>query len=166
MLRNAIVPPPWHPTDAVDLGHGVLAETGVVDAQEPLLGGAEDERVLARQQCGYECATFSLCTRRPGGAQVVDDALVRLEDLGADVGTRVHGEAALGVHRRQRRQPVLLPDLEVLVPVARRGVHAAGAGVGGDVVSNTARDGRSNSGWRNASRPSRPLRSTRSVAPR
>jgi hypothetical protein len=105
----------------------------VIDAQEPLLGGAEDERVL-RAPAVRVGMRERLAVHQPSvGAQIGDDRVVGCKHLASGVPAGFVGEATLRVDRRQHRQVVTLADLKVLVAVPGRGVDRAGAGVGGDV---------------------------------
>ena len=91
-----------------------------------------------------------------GVGQRLDDRLVGVallavvrDDALAGEARRLLGEGAILVDRigdrgvdaaRGQRARIRRPDVEVLAPVPRRGVHEAGAGVVGDVIAIEQRD--------------------------
>src|SRR5205807_10443381 len=140
----------WNPAalrvDLVDGRERRFADGGVspareidldVEADPPLIGGAEDHRVLAAPAVRIAVADL------PGPAprveqdsrarEQLDDLRVRvehfetLEPRDGDVG----GEAAVPVHRRPDRQAVLHAHVEVVLAMAGGGMDQTGAGVSG-----------------------------------
>ena len=105
----------------------------MVDAQEPLLGGAVDERLLAAPAVGIGVFDFFRFDQDIFFFQELDDPVIGVEHVDALHVAVVVGEAAVFVHGTVDVQAVLEPDDVVLVAVSRRGVHDAGARVEGDV---------------------------------
>ncbi len=72
--------------------------------------------------------------------QSLDDDGIRLIDLQAGHERRARVEAAIVTNRVRDRQAIALPDSEVLLAVAGRGVHGARTGIQGDMVAENDRD--------------------------
>ena len=134
--------------DLVDGGQRSLADGGAaapgqvdleIQADPPLIGRAEDDRVLAAPAVRIAVADlpwFSPGVQQgPRRGEQLDDLRVRVEDLHAfEAGNAdVAREAPQAVHRRPDGQPMLHADVEVVLAVARRGVDQAGAGLRGRV---------------------------------
>ena len=132
---DALLAPGRDPIDVVaDRLEGALAQIVLVHADEPLGGGAEDDRLLAAPAVrvgvrnlfrGHEVAELG---------QLLDDLGVGFPDVQPGEELDLGQELAPVVHGRVDLQAVLEAGLEVLAAVTRGGVHAAGAGVEGDVV--------------------------------
>src|SRR5207249_6681131 len=67
------------PTHALDLGERAAAEVAALHADEPLLRGTEDDRVLAAPAVRVAVHEALGGEERARGAQALDDARVRLE---------------------------------------------------------------------------------------
>ncbi len=76
-----------------------------------------------------------LFQQRVDRGELFDDRLVGCEDKLPGKELNVRGELAVIVHRRVDVQIILEPDLVVFLPVSRGGMHAAGAGLQGDMGS-------------------------------
>ena len=121
---------------------GVAAGGLFVHADEPLRGGAVDQRGLVAPAVHiavldsrglHECADF---------AQLVDDRLVGLEDELATEELQRRRIYAIALHRVDDvivHQAVLLADDEVVHAIGRRAVNHAGTGTQLDVVSQVHR---------------------------
>ena len=72
--------------------------------------------------------------QRAGGAQVVDDRCVGVEDEEPGVGSGFLREAAGRVDRIENRKIVFDAGFEIVGAVARGGVHRAGSGFEIDVI--------------------------------
>src|SRR5207302_10664996 len=145
---DALPAPGWNPAalrvDLVDGRERRLADGGVATAREidldveadpPLIGGAEDHRVLAAPAVRVAVADLprpaprveqdSSAREQLGDLRVRVEHLETLESRDGDVS----GEAAVPVHRRPDRQPVLHAHVDVVLAMARSGVDQTGAGV-------------------------------------
>ena len=105
------------------------------ERDEVLLGGAEDHRLLAAPAVRVLvlAARPRRAARRARASSSVTRGLASKHVHAGEVGDLV-GVAAAVVDRRDDRDPLDLAGAEVVLAVARRGVHEAGAGVEGDVV--------------------------------
>ncbi len=112
---------------AVDQGEGAVAMAVVVDDHEPLVGGAEDDRLAAAPavRIGMDEARGGEDAAALG--EPAHDVVVDLEHAAAHERLGAGGEAARLVHRAQQAQALARADLEVLLAVAGRGVDQAGA---------------------------------------
>src|SRR5262249_4821449 len=133
-VADALLPPGRFPAYARDLAEGTLAERRPLHADEPLLGGAEDDRVLASPAVRVAVLDRPRGQEGPRRPQALDDARVGVEDPRAGPLRNLGCEASVRVDRRQHLEAVAEPGLVVLVPVAGSGVDAARAAVEGDVV--------------------------------
>ena len=106
----------------------------MVDAHEPLLGREKNQRIVASPAMRIAVREILRVQQRADGAQFFDDRIVRLEDVLPFPLAAVAREHSAAVDRSERLDSVLLADDEILVAVAGRGMHEAGAGVGGDVI--------------------------------
>ena len=122
---------PLHRRDGVE---GLAAEP--VHRGEPLFGGPEDGGLLGAPVVGITVFVALLGQQQPGVPQCRDDRRVGvLEHVEPGEGAGLLGEGAGLIHRAEHRQAVLVAGVEVVDPVARSGVHQAGARLGGDVVA-------------------------------
>ena len=121
---------------------------GVLHVDEPLFGGPEDHRVMAAPAVWVGVLQVA---RGQQGAILLehgDDDRVGLPDGLALEGRRrsqvprgrVDVDAAAGVDARGRVEAILLAGVEVVGAMRGRGVHCAGAGVGGNVGGQHAQD--------------------------
>ncbi len=133
---DAVAAPVRHPGGVVDLGQRALAQLGVVDRDEPLRGGAEQDRPLAPPAVGVAVAQrlARLVEQVAGLVQVFDDVGVGVPRLAAGPARHLVGELAGVVERRVRLEPVVHAGDVVLGAVAGRGVDQPGALLEGDVV--------------------------------
>ena len=138
---DALLAPARHPARLRDGLDGLLAESRLpgVEGDEPLEGGAEDDRVLAAPAHGVRVGVLAGREQVPALAHELDDLRVRVEDLlpgevldlGQEAAALVDGAVDLEAVAEAR---------EVVVPaVAGRGVDDARAGVERDVVGEDAR---------------------------
>src|SRR5207237_9063333 len=128
--------------DALDGGERGLADGGAADVyvepDPPLVGGAEDDRVLAPPAVRVAVADLEGLPARveqsARRAKLVDDLRVRVEHvLAREPQAGFDGKAAALVDRRPDGQAVLDAHVEVVFAVPRGGVHQAGARLGGSV---------------------------------
>ncbi len=111
----------------------------LVECYEPLLGGAEDDRVLAAPADRVGVGVLAGLDERARLAQQLDHLRVGLEDALARESLDLGHEAAALVHRAIDVEPVADARQVVVPAVAGCRVHDAGAGVEGDVVGEHAR---------------------------
>src|SRR5581483_11994399 len=78
---DPVAAPRRDPLHALDLGERALAEPRLLHRHEPLLGAAEEERVLAAPAVGVAVPDRALRDQRAGPLEDLDDAGVRVEDL-------------------------------------------------------------------------------------
>ncbi len=156
-VGDALFPPGWVPDDLLDLVEGALAEGGFgafgiehwgFHADEPLLGGADDDGVVAAPAVrvrvlvgggAEECALFF---------EEFDDDWIGFEDGEVFVGLRGVASAetagvalAAGVvDVLDLGEVVALAGVEVVDAVSGCGVDGSGALIGGDVVGGDAED--------------------------
>src|SRR5262249_33091283 len=121
-VGDALATPFREPAHAIDLREPARAELRPVDADEPLLGGPEDDGVLAAPAVGVAVCEGGGGKERPAGPQVLDDVRVRLEDERAGPFGHLGGEAAARVDGRQDVEAVAETGLEVVLAVAGRAV--------------------------------------------
>ena len=110
-----------------------LAQAVLVHGDEPLVGGAEQDRLLAAPAVRVGVLKLLGVEQRPVRPQLGDDHRVRLPDRHPGEVLHLGDEPAVVVHRVVDRQVVLHPRLVVVGPVARRRVDAAGPLIHGDV---------------------------------
>ena len=108
--------------DPVDRLQGLFPQVVVLHGDEPLLGGPEDDRLLAAPAVGIGVADLLRLEQGPCLAQQLDDAGVGLTDPLAGKLRHLLGEAAVVVHRRIGRQAVFQAALVVFLAVAGGGV--------------------------------------------
>ena len=157
MLEMRSSPQAGSQTTLLDLVEGALAEGGFdavgachrgLHADEPLLGGAEDDGVVAAPAVRVGVLEAGGAEERALLFEQFDDDRVGLQDgLQIFVGQRWPSAVTLGVaaggrrHRRTGlREAVALAGVEVVDAVGGRGVDGAGALLGGDVVGEDAED--------------------------
>ena len=141
--------------DLGDLVEGDLAVTGLVQGNEPLVDGAEDDGRLGAPAMGVAVLVLGLGEQRVGLGELLEHAEVGgrgllggeiLDSLQRGQADEIGGHAAVVevfavvADRAVDLEAVLESGLVILRAVTRRGVHGAGAAVGGDVVSQ--HDGR------------------------
>src|SRR5579862_4265407 len=78
-VADPLPSPGGDPAHALDLGERALAEVAALHADEPLLGRAEDDRVLAPPAVRVAVRHRLRGEQRATGAQVIDDWRVGLE---------------------------------------------------------------------------------------
>ena len=156
-VGDAVFAPGGIPGDAPDLVEGALAEgdgragrVGVVGCgrhgsfhgDEPLLGGAEDDGVVAAPAVGVGVVEVGLAHEGAAGADEIDDDGVGLEDLEALVAELGGGvaEAAGGVDVAELGEAVAGAGEKVVGAVRGGGVDGTGTLLGGDVVGVDAQD--------------------------
>ena len=137
VLDHAIDPvmaPVGNPFHPVDLGQSFPAEIVLLHGDEPLLRGAEDDRVLAAPAVGVLVLVGLGVDEGAHLLDFPDDGLVGVEDELAGEECHVRGEPPLVIHGGVDGDVVFQPRLVVLLSVAGSGVNAAGSGVEGDVI--------------------------------
>ena len=148
---DARLAPGREPADVVDGGHRIGAQPGLVHRDEPLRGGAEHHRRLVTPAVRVAVLDLGERQQRAIAAQHVDDQRLRLPQVHA-------GQRHVAGRRRGRQvdaaavdrvdlaggvrihHPVLLADREILLAVAGRGMHRAGAVGVGHVLAVEQRD--------------------------
>ena len=133
-VADSIARPCGIPLHVIDRVDHLAAQPVMIDADEPLLGREKNQRIVASPAMRIAVREFLRMQQRADGAQFLDDRIIRLEDVQPFPLATVAREYSAAVDRRERRQSVLLADNEILVAVSGRGMHEAGAGVGGDVL--------------------------------
>ena len=106
----------------------------LVEGDEPLLGGAEDDRVLAAPADRVRVGVLARLQEGARLAQELHDDRVRLEDLLPGEALDLGQESPRLVHGTVDVEPVADSGEVVVPPVAGGGVDDPGAGVEGDVV--------------------------------
>ena len=136
-VEDAFLAPGGDPSDVAPDGvERTRAEAVLVEGHEPLLGGAEQRRVLAAPAVGIGMVEDLLGHQGAPIAEEVDDLGVRLPDrqpckvrhLGDESPVVVHGVVDLEAKRPS--------ELVVLLAVAGSDVDEPGAGVHGDEVGS------------------------------
>ena len=129
---DPVAPPGGDPGDAVDRGKRLFPEVVLLHGDEPLLGRAEDDRLLAAPAVGVGVLHIHPPEERARLPELRDDPLVGVEDELPGEVFDVAGEFPVVVDGGVVLQAVFHPDLVVLLAVARGDVDAAGPGVEGD----------------------------------
>src|SRR5262249_56551594 len=139
-VADALLAPRGIPAHLLDGFERLLAKAPLaVEGDEPLLGGAEDEGVLAAPADRVGVRLLARLDEHALLAHEVDDRGVRLEYLLAREVLDLGQEAARLVHRAVDVEPVADAGQVVVPAVAWRGVHDPRARVEGDVVREDAR---------------------------
>ena len=107
----------------------------LVHGHEPLVGGAEDDRLVAAPAVRVAVQDLLLGHERAALAQPLDDGRVRLVHVEAREGARLVGEHAVVVHRHEQRHVELKRYEVVVLAVAGGRVHRARARIERDVVA-------------------------------
>ena len=121
---HAVVAPVRHPLHGVDGLVDIVTELG--NRAEPLLGGTEDDGVVAAPAVGVLMLDVHLAHDGTGFGQVGQNGLVGSPDTLTCVLTGQLRQAAAVVHRNSDGHVVLLRNIEVIHAVAACGVDAAG----------------------------------------
>ena len=121
-----------------DFRERVLAQIVVIEADEPLLGGAEDHRIVAAPAVRIAVRQFALADQHAALLQQFDDDRIRLEDGLAFVFGQAFDEAAFVVLRRVGFEAIFLAGAKVVGAMAGRGVNDAAALVERDVIGEHA----------------------------
>ena len=120
------------------LAQGAALDRLAIHADEPLAGGAIDDRRLVAPAMHVAVGDLVRGEQAADFAQLLDDGGVGLPDVEAAEEGQALGKAAVALHRREDllvAHAVALAGLEVLQTVGRRAVHHARAGVQRDVVA-------------------------------
>ena len=128
---------------------------GLIHRDEPLRRVAEDHRLLRAPGMRILVLEPAARDQHAGVDQGLDHGLVGValfalvgEHALAGEARRLFGEAAVGVDgvgddrvdaARRKLRRIGRPNVEVLAPVSRRGMHKAGAGVVGDMIAGEQR---------------------------
>ena len=144
-VGDALFAPGGHPADLLDGFERALAEIVALHADEPLLGGAEDGRVVAAPAVRIGVGDLLEAAERVVRFQDFDDDGVGFPNGFADdfFGQASRGafgviEAAGGIDRAEGRDAVLAADDVVFLSVAGGGVDGAGALFERDVIGEDA----------------------------
>ena len=129
---HALFAPGGKPAHVLARGDGLLLER--IDGAEPLRRGAEDDRLLAAPAVRIAVHDVLGCEQRAGFLHVREDDGVGFLRGHAGVLAGVVGVAALIVHGHDHVHAVALAGQVVVRAEAGRGVHAARAGIHGDVI--------------------------------
>src|SRR6185295_12973483 len=105
-VADALLAPGRVPADLGDGIERTLAEAVDVEADEPLEGGAEDDRVLAAPADGVGVRLLARSEQGPLLAQEVDHLRVRVEDLLPGEELDLGEEASRFVHGAVDLEPV------------------------------------------------------------
>ncbi|MFM2383355.1 MAG: hypothetical protein RL515_1342, partial [Verrucomicrobiota bacterium] len=147
---DAVLAGSGDPLHVADGGERLLAEVAAVEADEPLVERAEDHGGLGAPAVRIGMFEALRLEERALGLQQFEHGDVRrilavgLEDGDADQRgghLAVVGVSAVVADGAIRFEAILVAGLVVFDAVAGRGVHAARAGVGGDVVGEDDRRG-------------------------
>ncbi len=139
--RSPTMPPmrlidqPGNPLDAVDLAHRGLAQVRRLHRDEPLVGRAEDDRLLAAPAVRIAVRDLGGGHKRAALAQPLDDDGIRVVDRQPLERAAAAIEHAVVVDRHRHRQVELHADQVVVLAVTGRRVDRAGAGREFDVVA-------------------------------
>ena len=116
---------------------------------EPLLGGAKDDRMVAAPAMRIGVLKLRAAQQRAALFQHGDDDRIRLPHVSGRrkaggcarvPGIRIDVDVPAGIDAASGVEPVALAGIEVVGAVRGRGVDRAGAGVGGDVGGQHAED--------------------------
>ncbi|MNC10460.1 hypothetical protein D3C75_581100 [compost metagenome] len=129
VLGNAIF------LDAFDLFQRTLAQPLLLHADEPLGGGTEDDRGLVTPAMRVGVVEHLVVQQGATLGQHLDHGRIGLEHVLAGKQLGIRQVDAVAAHRVGHFQTVLLTDHEVFLTVARGGVHGAGTGIQGDVIT-------------------------------
>ncbi len=122
------------PLHARDGREARFAQVVLVEADEPLGRGAEDQRRLVPPAMGVAVLELLSVQQAPVLAQQLHDAAVALVDVHAREQGRAGHVHATSVHGIVHRELVAEAGLVVVLAMGRRRVHGARAGIEGDVV--------------------------------
>ena len=130
---HAVVAPIGHPLHGVDGLVNILTELG--HGAEPLLGGAEDDGVVAAPAVRILVLDVHLTHHSAGSSQVGQNGLVGCPHALTSVLAGQLGQITAVIHgHRDGHLRILLADVEVIDAVAASGVDAARAAFQRDVV--------------------------------
>ena len=113
----------------------LLAQSSVVHGDEPLVRGAEDNRLMATPAVRIAVGNLLFRDERPLFAQPFDDERVRFVDVHARKASRSVREDTVVVDGHERRDVELLRDQIVVHTMAGSGMDSARTRVHGDVVA-------------------------------
>ncbi|GBF31536.1 hypothetical protein MnTg04_01497 [bacterium MnTg04] len=149
---NAPVRPPVHhahdpgfapvgyPLHFADLGKSLLAQTGLVHADEPLGRRAKNQRRFVAPAMRVTVLDRFTAQQYIFFCQQIDDEIVGLEYMLPFDQRRAGDKTAVAANRIFHRQIVLDTGGKVFLTMARRGVNGAGARLDGDIVPGDHRD--------------------------
>ena len=132
-VEDALLAPGGDPAHVASDGlQCARAEAVLVEGHEPLLGGAEQRRVLAAPAVRVRVLERHLGHERADRPKVRDDLRIRLPHCQAGEVLDLRDEPPVVVDGVVDTQPQRAAEVVVFLAVARRDVHEAGAGVHGD----------------------------------
>ena len=112
-----------------------------VDGDEPLLGGAEDHRVVAAPAVGIAVVNVGPAEERAARGDQVDDRLIGLENSLAVVLREAIVQASVVIDVTGLVESIPRAGVKVVSAVGRGGVDGASSLVGRDVLGENAEDG-------------------------
>ena len=143
-VGDALFAPGRVPADAGDFAQSFGAQGSAADhalhGDEPLLGGAEDDRLVAAPAVRIGVLDVVTAQQHAAGFEQLDDGFVGGEDFLAVVLGKAFGDVASGIDAGGGIESVLDAGVEVVGAVGGSGVNRAGALVHGDVVGQHAED--------------------------
>ena len=112
-----------------------LAQAGLFHGDEPLVGGAEDDRLMATPAMRVAVVDIDVSDERSLLFEPLDDLRIGLIGVKASEQGHVVGETTVVVDRHDGLDAELLSHQVVVHAVAGSGMDRASAGVEGDVVA-------------------------------
>ena len=136
---DALLAPCRKPLHASDGLKARLAQVILVEADEPLWRGSEDQRCLVPPAVRVAVLEPDRVQQMAALPHQIDDPVIGRVDVNAFQQRRAGNVNTAAVHRVVHRQPVAKPRLIVVLAVSRRGVNSSCAGVQRYVVSKDYR---------------------------
>ena len=134
--EDALLAPGGNPAHILADGlKGALAQVVGFHGDEPLGGGAEDDRLFAAPAVGIRVADAVLNDQVVHFHELFNDQGVGFKDGFSSKELHAVQEAAAVIQGGEYIQTVFQPHFVVFAAVAGRGVHGSGAGVQGDVAA-------------------------------
>src|SRR5438270_7487444 len=141
---HAIFTPGGDPLDLMNFLERFLAQgflptvRRLVHFDEPLLGGAENHRIVAAPAMRVSVLVVVMAEERAALLEQLHDDRIRAEDVLALVFGQAFGIHAFVVERRVNLQTIFLSGIEVLGAMTWSGVHDAAALVEGAVFGKNS----------------------------
>ncbi len=148
-VGNSLFTPGRHPAGLLDFVQRALAQFLVIHVDEPLLGGAEDDGIVAAPAVGIGVVERA---RRPhqhaARLQQFDDGSVGVKNPLAHIFGQALEDFPRLVHRAVDIDAVLHAGQVVLAPMAGSGMHDSRAILGGHIIRHHRNDSAVEKGWR------------------